>query len=264
MNVFGVLSIRNGSGLGYPYPLVVKNLSALCDHVLIGIDPAFPEDASVVAGLQCANVDVIDASWDMGNRNAGSEIAIQMDSLVQESQRRGADWVVVLQADELFHERDFEMLRLFMERSDGVSGFRTNRLYFWRDLKTVRVDWGAEMVRIFRPGHYSFMAEGTDKAGMYSGKVREGNEVYLPYQIYHYSRVDRPEEISKRVRNLDSFFHEDGVLLPKSELPEYDFVPREYDNFLKVGSPRAVSGVFDTFTGGHPDGVGAWYGESDA
>lgn len=259
MNVFGILSIRNASGLGYPFLPVVSNLSGLCDKVLVGVDPRFP-DAASVEKLGLSNVRVVEAGWDDSNIGAGSEIAIQMDRLVDLAAAEGADWVVVLQADETFHEKDFDMLRMFMKRSPHyVTGFSTERLYFWKDLNTVRDDWAASMVRVFRPGTFSFLADGTDKAGMYAGPIKGGEVIGLPFKIYHYSRVGDPSSISKRVRNLDGFFHDPDTLLPEGELPDYDFNFRKWDNFSKVEEPPAAEGSTSSFSGNHPALFKDWY-----
>ena len=106
------------------------------------------------------------------------------------------------------------------------------------------------------------MAEGTDKSGMFSAAVCPGDEVKLPYKIYHYSRVDSPMVISKRVRNLDALFHPDEALIAVDALPAYDFVTREYDNFAKAGLPIEVSGEIKPYSGTHPVGIEEWYSVS--
>lgn len=263
MKITGILSISNGWGLEYPYPPVVLGLSTLCDNVLVGLDPSFSNDMVTVEALGLPNVEIVEAPWDRSNRNAGAEIAIQMDRLVSIACAGRSDWVVVMQADELLHEKDFPALRELMGRelTGPVNGFSLERLYFWRGLGTIRKDWNASLVRIFKPGTYSFLSEGTDKAGMYSGPLVAGEERKLSCKIYHYSRVDLdPMRISRRVRNLDSFFHAEETLIPENELPPYDFVPREYDNFGKAGPPKEVEEELVFFSGTHPLGIKEWYG----
>lgn len=262
MKVTGILSISNGTGLVYPYPIVAASLQRLCDTVIVGVDPSFPADRESLEALDLDDVQIVDSKWDRNNRNGGTEIAIQMDKLVRLAEEQGSNWVVVMQADELFHDDDFTMLRTFMQRNvdSQVTGFSTERVYYWKDLKTVRKDWNASLVRVFKPGTYSFLAEGTSKDGMYSGPVLPGEEVPLPYKIHHYSRVDpNPVFISRRVRNLDTFFHDESTLIPESELPGYDFVPRTHDNYSLDQSPKKVVGEFELYTGVHPIGVKEWY-----
>lgn len=262
MKVTGILSISNGAGLQYPYPVVVHNLQRLCDKVIVGVDPQFPADRKLLEEFDMDNVHIVDSPWDRSNRDGGTEIAIQMDKLVYLAKAQKSDWVVVMQADELLHNKDFPILRTFMSRyrDSQVNGFSTERVYFWKDLNTVRTDWNADLVRIFRPGTYSFLAEGTSRDGMFSGPTCPGSEVALPYKIYHYSRVDsNPATISRRVRNLDTFFHPEEDLIPEKQLTGYDFTPRIHDNFAKVGFPPEVEGTFSSFAGTHPSGIEEWY-----
>lgn len=263
--IYGILSVSNGVGLNYPFLPVIRNLSLLCDKVFVGIDPAYPEDVgAVILLIQSGykNVQIVEAAWNRENISAGSEIALQMDSLVNVAKLAGASWVVVPQADEMFLDSDFDMLRTFMQRaSDDVTGFSTERLYFWGSFAKVRKDWNATMIRIFRPGTFSFMAEGTDKAGMYSGAVVPGRVVALPYKIYHYSRMGDPKDISYRVRNLDGFFHAEDTLIAYDKLPEYDYTPRAFDNFSVIETPPMVDGEFEDYEGEHPSGIKEWFGE---
>jgi hypothetical protein len=261
--ITGILSISNGVGLNYPFPPVILNLSRLCDKVLVGVDPTYPEDILTVESIikEFPNVSIVPSVWNRDNINAGSEIAMQMDQLVAVAHFKGASWVVVPQADEMFLDDDFPMLRAFMDRAPtSTTGFSTERLYFWGDFRKVRKDWNATLVRIFRPGTFSFMAPGTDKAGMYSASVVPGNVVALPYKIYHYSRMGDPKDISRRVRNLDGLFHPAENLVPLEEVPEYDFVARKYDNYAVSGLPEEVEGVFEDYNGNHPKGIKEWFG----
>lgn len=254
MKVTGVLSISKAKQLGYPFVPVVRNLLDFADEVIVGVDPTFPEDIEELkdSGL---NPTIIASWWNRQRKEAGREIALQMDYLVGQAGKSGADWVVVLQADEFLHEKDFLPLRKMLENaSPGTIGVLTQRLYFWENLNTVREDWNAELVRIFRPGFYSFLADNTDKAGMYSGKIFPGQEVIADEQIYHYSRIGDPKTISKRVRNLDSFFHCDDDLVSESNLLEYNFSKlNQFDNFsISNPPPKADGARLVEYKGTHP------------
>jgi len=264
MKIAGTLILRDGTGLDYPFDRVISNMAGLCDEVIVGLDPGFPEDLKTINALGLPNVRIFDTPWDMSNIQGGTEIAMQIEALSDEAKASGADWVVALQADEFLLNDDFDMLKAFMERNQDtdVIGFSLERVYFWKDLETVRKDWNANLVRIFKAGAYSFLAEATDKSGMFSAAVVPGRCVDLPYKIYHYSRVAKdPAKISKRVRNADGFFHPADTLIPFDELPEYDFVARTHDHFSLDGFPTEVDAKYYKYLGKHPDGIEEWYSE---
>jgi hypothetical protein len=255
MSITGILSISNATNLGYPFTTVIKNLSKFCDGVLVGVDPTYLEDYKAILALNLPNIKCVDRVWNREKLSAGREIAIQMDALVELAKASGSDWVVVMQADEVLHENTFSDLHYMLENAASyITGFSMERLYFWKDLITVRKDWSARLVRVFRPDAYSFLADNTDKAGMYSGQTRFGMEIGLdaPHFIYHYSRVDDALVISKRIRNLDTFFHGEETLVAEKDLTDYDFKARQFDNYSIVESPPEVEGSFETFEGTHP------------
>ena len=263
MKVTGILSLSKAVQLHYPFPVVVSSLSRMCCDVIVGVDPTHPEDRKVIESMGLPNIQIVDSVWDRENRKGGTEIAIKMDELTALAKKQLSDWVVVMQADEVLHDKDFKRINSFMERyiETDVNGFSMERVYFWKDLDTVREDWQAKLVRVFKPGTYSFMAEGTDKSGMFSAPTLHGSEIELLSKIYHYSRVDTAEIISKRVRNLDSLFHADETLIDVDSLPEYDFITREFDNFSKIQQPKKVKGKIVKFTDTHPPNVKEWYSE---
>lgn len=268
--IYGILSISNGVALNYPIPPVMLSLSGFADRCIIGVDPNFPEDRKLVEGMGLPNVECVDSVW-VREIDNGYQIAAQMDHLVNIAGEQGADWVAVMQADELLHQKDFSMLRRFIastESMDGpgphypdVVGFSFLRLYFWGSLNKIRQDWNARLIRLFKPGYFSFLADNTDKSGMYSGQIKPGKVLDLTYNIYHYSRLGAPDEISRRVRNLDSFYHAEETLVPVEELPAYDFEDyREYDNWNIISPPpKKDNPVIVDYNGTHPKGVEEWF-----
>jgi hypothetical protein len=64
-----------------------------------------------------------------------------------------------------------------------------------------------------------------------------------------------PMTIARRVRNLDTFYHDPSTLIPEDELRPYDFKPREFDNTSLVESerPKEVEGEFRNYLGTHPE-----------
>lgn len=257
--ITGVLSLSNAAGLDYPFLPVVCNLSSLCDWVLVGVDPNFPADKNLIESIGLPNVECVDSVWNKTVDN-GNEIALQMDKLVSLAGQQGSGWVVVLQADEMLNDEDFSLLRSTMEGAPASTiGLSTERLYFWGSFDKVRQDWNAWLVRIFRTGYFSFMAENTDKGGMFSAPIKEGDIVEVPCKVHHYSRIGDAASISRRVRNLDTFFHAEENLLKEEELPEYDFKGREFDNFNKNNPPPEKELVIVDYNGTHPKGIMEWY-----
>ncbi len=74
----------------------------------------------------------------------------------------------------------------------------------------------------------------------------------MEVRLYHYSRIGDPNIISKRVRNVDSFFHAEENLPQESELPPYDFTTREYDSYAFTENPKQTNSELLIYQGTHP------------
>ena len=87
-----------------------------------------------------------------------------------------------------------------------------------------------------------------------SSAPKVGRHVQSPVWMWHYVRMGDPMTIARRVRNLDTFYHDPATLIPEDQLQPYDFKPREFDNTSLVDSekPREVARDFRTYKGKHP------------
>ena len=79
MKLSGILPLRNGVSLGYPFDLAIRSLQRLCDEVVVSVDPT--GDDGTLERVTAMDVRVIESRWDMTNHRAhdgvSSEIAKQ-------------------------------------------------------------------------------------------------------------------------------------------------------------------------------------------
>jgi hypothetical protein len=194
---------------------------------------------------------VIPSRWTW-TPSGGEELARQTNIAIEAC--RGT-WVLSVQADEVLHEDDTEIIRWITGLPEAYAGAEVMRLYFWRDPQTLRTDWTQRLVRMIRRGRGR--AVGDAMALEADGLVWPADDG-IP-RLYHYSRLGTPEEIGRRLRNLDSLFHRDEEL--DCERP-YDFVLREVDSHLKpeYRTPKTVdSSVLQPYCGTHPKVMQDWW-----
>ncbi len=261
-NLVGVLILRNGVKLGYPFELAIRSLQRVCPVTVVSVDPT-SEDDSVqrVQALQPTHVYL--SEWDMCNHHGdgGDEVSIQTKKVCDWVHATLApEWIFSLQADEILHENDVEEIQASTLRRDA-DAFTLSRLYFYGGLHQIRTNWTLPISRLFRPQAYT--------PDFYSGAMtfipREGfthREQPLRAAIYHYSRVGDPLLVAQRGRNLDTFYHPPGKVLPEAQVAPYNFsVLRRLDSYL-VGAqveadPVAVLTPFPVQ--GHPAGVAEYF-----
>ncbi len=232
--------------LKYPLEACVRSLRAVCYEVVLGYDPYTDDGTHELAVKLSEDLDLVlfESKWDMENRNAGTEIGIQADLVMAQCKN---DWSLYCQLDEAMHEDDWEKLNDLTNNLDGVTGFSFVRPYFWQNLHTIRRDWSPEVIRLTRKGTHTFST-----LDGHSSTTLQGTVARSGLWMYHYSRLGDAQAISQRVRTLDGLFHSEETLIPREELPDYDWGTRQWDNFSKVETPPEAEAEFANYLGTHP------------
>lgn len=198
----GVTLIRNGNDLNYPWKACIKQLCTICDDVIVNYGESTDNTEEELIALQKElKFRIYKYKWDMSNTGDGRELAQQVNNILPHVYSK---WVLYLQADEFVHENDKNSLRFLLETTpqqvDQVELYRT---YFWGWDKRAP-QYEIFLGRVFRRDTHEVGGD-----GMYIKRKdnHKGIIIRSGIPIYHYSRVGSEEEITKRVRNLDTLFH---------------------------------------------------------
>jgi hypothetical protein len=256
----GFTIAREAVRLNYPVRACVESLRAICDEVVYAYDPRIEEDDALAKQMkEDYDLVLLESPWNMDNFDKGREIGIQTDIAMNAC--RG-DWQMYCQLDEAFHEDDGPRIReLISSAPSDVHGIDTLRVYFFGNLHTIRKDWSVQITRITRKGTHRY----GHFDGMNCEPLTPGHHL-MPEDpglwMFHYSRIGKAEDISRRVRANDRFHHNPDTLLTEEELPEYDFKTRQWDNFSKTeDAPPEVQTEFVNYQGTHPKPFADLYAE---
>lgn len=250
--------LRNAIKLKYPVDRVVRSCIGLADEILISVDPTseddsvdFVHDLMLEINLVTKRdlVRYIEVPWNIQNISGGNELARQTDIAIEHS---FGDFVFCIQADEAVNSSHFSILRdeIAKLQKESLDALSMTRLYFYGGLKTIRVDWTLPIVRFFRRGTRKSVGDAFNTIG------DDKKVVPSKVPIYHYSRIGDPELLSRRIRNLDSFYHNSVELLSEVELQPYDFSTYNFDCMhranVDVGRREVNEEVLIPFYGKHP------------
>jgi len=222
----------------------MANLSL--DEVVIGYDPTTEDGTHELLKEVAQEFDfrLFESPWDMDNFERGTELGIQTDKTMEQLR---SDWHLYVQLDEAFHEDDAGVIRTATRQLPGVTGVDFTRVYFFGDLHTIRKDWSVKITRLTRKDTHTY----SDFDGM-NCRALQGAHAECAAWMFHYSRIGDPNTISKRIRNMDTFYHHKENLIGEDELTPYDFKTRRWDNYSKIETPPEVTGEFLLYQGTHP------------
>ncbi|MCS7152583.1 MAG: glycosyltransferase family 2 protein, partial [Bacteroidia bacterium] len=209
MRVVGGMILRNGIKLDYPFREAILSALPLCDVFFVSVGQSEDGTREAVEELQAAKVVILDSHWDLSIRKGGALLAIETNKLLE--QLPPADWVLILQADEVLHEEDYDQLRAAMQRwkdDPTVEGLLFDYLHFYGSYEWVGVSrrWYRREVRIIR--HHPEVRAYRDAQGF----RRQGRKLRVKPsggRIFHYGWVRPPEAQLRKFVDMNRLWHSD-------------------------------------------------------
>lgn len=239
MKISGFTFVRNGFKLGYPVLESLQSLLDICDEVVIAIGNSDDETEERIKNLGNPKITIISTIWDETLREGGTILAQQTDIALQHCT---GDWLLYLQADEVLHEKDYDVIKQYAHRflhHSTIEGLLFSYYHFFGNYNYIGSgrQWYRSEIRMIKNTDRVFSwrdAQGfrtKDANGMRKLKVAS-----IPVSIYHYGWVRNPIDYLKKQAAFHKLYHDDTWL--KEYLPKSEEFPSCYQ--------------LDTFTATHP------------
>lgn len=201
--------LRNGIKMDYPFREAIRSALPLCDTFWVSVGQSDDGTREAVEALGDSRIRIIDAVWDLNLRQGGAVLAMETNKLL--AQLPPADWVLILQADEVLHEADYPAIRAAMHRwrSDRrVEGLLFDYLHFYGSYEWTGASrrWYRREVRIIRrdPAIQAYRDA--------QGFRRQGRKLQVKLagaRIFHYGWVRPPEAQLVKFEEMNRFWHSD-------------------------------------------------------
>jgi hypothetical protein len=237
MKISGFSMAKNADKLYYPIREVVLSALPLVDEFVVAVGDCDPDDRtrSLLESIRSEKLSIVDTVWDLEKYPKGMENAHQTD--IAKSHCSG-DWLLYLQADEVIHEDDFEMIRNACEKylnDSRVEGFLFRYHHFWGDYDHCHFahSWYKREIRIIRnnPDIHSWeSAQSFRRIPDFDGihyRQQEGTfklrVIEINARIFHYGWVRPPELMQKKTKALDTIHKGAGRVAEMEVARYYDF-----------------------------------------
>ena len=232
MIISGCIILRNAVINDYPFVESIRSVLPLVDEMVVAIDSGDDNTAEVVATIHDPKIKIIHSSWDMSKRSGGVVYAEETNKVL-DAVRRDATWIIYIQADEVFHEKDYpairEAIRLYAS-NPKVQGLLFNYLHFYGTYDYIGTgrQWYKYEVRIIKnnPSIRSYK----DAQGFRIGKQKIPS-VKINATVFHYGWVKSPGKMKKKIDTTMVFYNSDdeGIKRYREEVLSFSF-----DNFGKL------------------------------
>ncbi len=215
MRLAGFSMIRNGLRFDYPFEASLRSLLPLVDELNLAVGKS--EDATLARAHALAKrepkLKIFETVWDSSQHQGGLELSRQTNLALARCQ---GDWGVYLQADEVLHEDDLEMIRQSARRQlkSKVDGLSFEYLHFYGTYQTLQDQprkWYRRAVRCVRLG------KGVQSVGdAYGFRLVQGKSsrrlkiASSGARVFHYGWTRPPETMLAKQMNLDRMYHDES------------------------------------------------------
>lgn len=256
MTISGFSMVKNAEKLNYPFSESVKSLLPLVDEFVIALGDCDEDDNTIrlIDAIESPKIKVINTKWDVKEYPHGSILAQQTD--VAKEHCTG-DWLFYIQADEVVHEKEFDIIRKSCEQflhDDEVDGLLFKYIHFFGDYDhafTSNHAWYRHEIRIVRNKkdiHSWKDAQSFRRIPNFNKKKYLLNEgtfklkvALVQAHIYHYGWVRPPKLMQKKQTHFTSCYGDNNVASEEMIIvSEIDFGPMMNVPLFKGSHPKVM------------------------
>jgi len=234
MTISAYTYVRNGLAMGYPFIQSILSVIDIVDDFVVVLGDSTDGSREAIDALKSPKIRVLDTVWDMQLKTGGKLFAQQSNLGLAEMK---GDWVIHIQADEVFHENDTTKLLDYIKRYDSnprVEGLLFPFLNFRGDYNHIHTGRKAHrfeirafrnnpLIRAYRDsqGFRKFSSEEAYRQNEKGNKLRV---VKIDVPVFHYNFVRSPKQMKEKTIFFQKFFHEGEELEKKiKSLQEFDY-----------------------------------------
>ncbi len=223
VRLFGFTLLRNGIKYDYSFRESLLSLAGVCEKIFLALGAS--EDGTEKAVSDFKNMEIIPTVWDEKSRQGGiilsEQTNIALKLLRTAHQKTPAAWGFYLQADEVLHEDDFELIRSDLEKAqaEGADAVAFRYLHFWQGHRRLAINkkWYPQEIRAIKLDS-SLESWGDAQSFRPAKKI-----FYSDARIFHYGHVRETESYKIKKQDILRLYHGDN------KLPKYQRRERRFD-----------------------------------
>ncbi|KXK56599.1 MAG: glycosyltransferase [Chlorobi bacterium] len=213
ITISGFSFVRNARKFDFPLVESLRSLLPLCDELVVAVGAGEDDTLEMVQGIGDDRIRIVETVWDDSLREGGRVLAQQTNIALAEC--RG-DWCIYLQADEVIHEEDHQLLRQMIQQAHNdpnVEALLMRYVHFYGTYDYVGAgrQWYRREIRAVR--NTRAVTSWGDAQG-FRKLLPSGQDALLKarqteVRIFHYGWVRPPKVQASKQRDSSRMWHDD-------------------------------------------------------
>ena len=240
MKVSGFTFLRNGSILGYPFKESILSILSIVDEFIVALGHCEDDTEDVLKEIKSDKLKIIHTQWNEKMTDRGYVYGQQ--KMIAQFNCNG-DWAFYLEADEVLHEDDLDIIYKSMEKykdDKDVEALAFDYIHFYGNKNTYldSPGWYRKEVRIIKNSIRTIAPDGLfwvvlekNKKGRYPKAAHTGA------RIYHYGWVRSEEQMNLKLKKVTKYWKH---------------------KFKQIDYSQIDSKILKEFKGTHPKVIQNW------
>ncbi len=212
MKISGFTFVRNSLVFGYPLYESIHSLLPLCDELIVAAGKSDDDTIPFLNNILNSKIKIIETEWDHNLHKAGMVYSQQTNIALNAC---SGDWCIYLQADEVLHEEDYDMLIDEIKSVDlnpNIDGLLFRYLHFYGSYDYIGAgrQWYRREIRAFRnTGNIVSWGDAQGfrkKTNLKFDKLRARQTAV---RVFHYGWVKPPEVQKIKFSMTQTYYHDD-------------------------------------------------------
>lgn len=199
--------LRNGVKYDYSFKESLLSLAPVVEKIYLALDVG--DDTTDFEIKKFPFIKLIPSTWDM-NLKKGLVLSVETNKALEALRSdHGEDdnaWGIYLQADEVLHEDDYEILKHDIEKAQaqGCDAISFRYLHFWQTHHHVAISrkWYPHEIRAIK------LKTPIESWGDAQGFRNYKKIFYTEARIFHYGHVREQSSYNEKMRDMGKLYHE--------------------------------------------------------
>lgn len=226
MKVVGFTIARNVVQYDYPVVEAIFSILPFCDEIVVAVGRSDDNTLEVIQRIPSGKIKIIQTVWDDSLRDGGRVLAAETDKAFQ-AISADADWCFYIQADEVVHDKYYDIIRKEMLRYQNdhrVDGLLFHYKHFYGSYDYVGESWRwyRHEIRVIRNNKNIFSYR--DAQGFRKHPNEKLRVKLIDACIYHYGWVREPAAMQRKQRAFSALYHtNEWVEQHMAKASEFDY-----------------------------------------
>jgi hypothetical protein len=223
MKVSAFTFVKNGQILGYPFIQSIKSILPIVDEFIINIGESEDSTLDLIQEIESKKIRIIQSQWNDEMRVRGYVYGQQ--KMIAQFNCTG-DWVFYIEADEIYHEKDLDLIKKSMETyllDPKVEALVFNFKHFYGNANSFLDSPGwyrteariiKNSIRTYAPDGLFWLVLDSNKKGRYPRAKNIG------INCYHYGWVRSELEMNLKSKNVNKYWNKDPNKIDYSQIDQ--------------------------------------------